>query len=384
MGKSKKDPRIFIRNGIYGIRYEGPVGPDGKRHQKRESCGRGARYDEAEALLRKRLTERDLGIGSEASNVTLAVYMQDWFRLTKEDRSDSTNDRYEQYIRLQITPALGRIKLNKLRPLQIQAFLTTMRESGRKDGKPGGLAPKTVKHLHTLLHGALEQAVKWQLIPINPVHAVQSPHVPDPDIRTAEDEDLAKLLTAIDTSYYRMPIVLIIGTGMRRGEVCGLKWSDFDPENGTLTIQRGLIHSVEKGVIAKSTKTERHRTIALEDILVEELKRYKEKQGGDPDDWICHNATGGRLAPKSIDKIYRDIRREVEVDIKLHELRHTWITRQILAGVPDDIIAQMAGHATTVTLHRRYVHPLVKHQKVTYEVTRNMLTQKPKIRVIEG
>ncbi len=196
-------------------------------------------------------------------------------------------------------------------------------------------------------------------------------------------EDLARLMAAIAESHYRMPILIVLSTGMRRGEVCGLKWSDFDEANSTLAIRRALIQP-RGGVMEKGTKTDQDRTLLIPDETTAALAMHKETQGSNPGDWICLNATGGRLAPKSIDKAYRRLRQSVNVSTKLHELRHTWATRQLMAGVPDDVVAKMLGHATTATVHNVYSHPVMKHQQSTLAVTEHMLRQKPSIKVIEG
>lgn len=370
-----KQEGIFQRNGIWCIRYEGPPGADGRRRQKRESLGRGAGEKDAIARLRDRLHERDHGVIADPGTLTVAQFIAEWFRLGAPDRSPTTNERYEQLIRLHINPLIGHVRLGKLRPLQIQGCLTSARQSK--------LAPKTVKHIHSLLHAALAQAIKWQILTINPCAAVDSPKVPKPKIHTASDADIGKLLVAIDKSYFRIPILITLATGMRRGEVCGLKWSDLDAANRTLQVQRALIQT-SAGIEEKSTKTDRARTVLLPQELVDDLARHQEQQGQNLDGWICLNAAGGRLGPKSLDKVYRRLRRGVGVEVTLHGLRHTQATNLILAGVPVKTVADRLGHSTVTITQDTYAHVLPQHQEAAVEEVTRMLKIKPEIRVVEG
>jgi integrase len=372
---------IYQRNGIWGIRYTLPAGPDGKRRQKRESLGRGPRdgpqpgEKDAEERLRDRLHELDHNIIADAGTLTVAQYFARWLLLGQPDRSPTTHERYEQLIRLHIVPLIGHVRLGKLRPLQILGCLSNARNSG--------LAPKTVKHIHTLIHCGLTRAVKWQVLSVNPCAAVDSPRVPKPKIRTASEEDIANLLVAIEGSYYRIPILIAIATGMRRGEVCGLKWSDLQPDARTLQVQRSLIQTAA-GVIEKPTKTDTARTILLPQQVVDDLLRHQVDQGHNPDGWICLNAIGGRLAPKSLDRAYRALRRGVGVDVTLHGLRHTQATNLILAGVPVKIVADRLGHSTVTVTQDIYAHVLPQHQETAVQVVEKMLESKPKIRIVQA
>lgn len=369
--------------GAWYIRYELPPGLDGKRRQRMESCGKGASEEDARLRLRDREQQRDQGIIVDCSNDSVSQYMAKWMQLGKLDRSPSTHERYDQLLRLYILPVLGRQKLTKLRPMQIQSLLNTLRESGRRDGKTGGLAPKTVKHIHDLLRAALNQAVRWQILAINPATLVQPPKVPKPSIHVASPNDIARLLAAINDSYYRIPILIAMATGMRRGEVCALRFEDFDDQTRTLIVRRSFVQT-KSGVTEKSTKTDRPRVILLPADLAEELAALRESRQASPEDWISLNATGGKLAPKSLDKAYRRIRRAVGVDVTLHGLRHTQATELILAGVPVKTVADRLGHSTVTVTQDIYAHVMPQHQQPAVDVVEKMLEVKPLIRVVEG
>lgn len=368
--------------GAYYIRYDSPPGLDGKRHQHMVSAGKGTSEEDARLKLREIELQLNQGIVIDSTNDTVAQYMAKWMDLGKMDRSPSTHERYEQLLRYYIVPVLGKLKLSKLRPIQIQSLLNTLRVSGRRDGKDGGLAPKTVKHVHTLLRAALNQAVRWQILATNPAASVQPPKVPKPKIKVASQDDIAKLLVSISRSYFRLPILIALATGMRRGEVCALKFEDFDPDTSTLLVRRSFVQT-SKEFIEKGTKTDRARAVLLPAAISAEISALQQSRQAAPGDYISLNANGGRLAPKSLDKAYRRLRTKVGVEVTLHGLRHTQATQLILAGVPVKTVADRLGHSTVAVTQDIYAHVMPQHQQGAVDVVEKMLDAKPSIKVVE-
>lgn len=376
--------RIYKRNDIWYIQYDGPPKIDGKRNRKMESCGRGANQKDAEKMLRDRLTAIDRGLMADPGKMTLREYLDQWIGMNRDHHSPTTRESYEDLIRLHIGPSLGHIKLAKLKPMHIQNLLIVKRETGRADGKPGGLSAKTVKNIHTLLHAALHSAVQLQLMPINIADAVKAPKVSRPDIKIASEEDIVKLLVAIDRSYYRVPIMLAIATPMRRGEICALKWSSFDPVSRLLTVKRALLHTSREGVLEAGTKTGNVHRVLLNESLVAMLLEHKANQGNNPGEWICLNARGGVLAPKNFDKAYRKIRKSVGVDCTIHGLRHTQATAMLLAGVPVEIVAERLGHSNATTTQNIYIHLRPQHQQKAADIMETLMNKRPSIKIVEG
>src|SRR5262249_1889634 len=150
-----------------------------------------------------------------------------------------TFQEYEGYVRGQITPALGHHPLAKLQPLHIQGFYSQALQNGRKRGG-GGLSAQTVLHLHRILHRALEQAVKWQLLARNPCDAVEPPRPERKEMKVLDATLTLRLLDAARGGRLHMPILLAVTTGMRRGEVLALRWEDVDLQAGTLSVRQSL------------------------------------------------------------------------------------------------------------------------------------------------
>lgn len=145
---------------------------------------------------------------------------------------------YEQIVRSHLVPALGSIPLTKLRPQHIQAYYSQARQSGRVDGKGGGLSAQTVLHHHRVLREASHHAVRWQLLARNPADAVEAPRPPRHGMRVLAPEGVQRLLTACaDADLYAI-VFVDLATGLREGELLALRWSDVDLNGGSLLRRR--------------------------------------------------------------------------------------------------------------------------------------------------
>ena len=161
----------------------------GKRHQKWHTV-RGTKKD-AERELARLIPEINTGHYVEPSRMLVREYLDRWLRdYAEQSVSPKTYERYDEIIRGHIVPALGSYELSKLRPLHIQSFYTDAITSGRKNGN-GGLSAQTVLHFHRLLHRALGQAVRWQLLARNPAEAVEPPRPQRTEMRALEDAQIA-------------------------------------------------------------------------------------------------------------------------------------------------------------------------------------------------
>ena len=160
-------------------------------------------------------------------------------------------------VELHLTPALGHLKMAKLKPFHIQDYYTKAQASGRKGCKTsrgGGLSPRTVAQHHRVLHKALKQAMRLGLISQNPCDMVDPPRYDRSVPATISDKDVDKVLDSVRGTYLYIPVLIALATGARRGEVLGLRWSDVDLEGGTITIRQNLLR-VSRQYIIKQPKT---------------------------------------------------------------------------------------------------------------------------------
>jgi integrase len=214
-------------------------------------------YEEVERQLNQALADRGKGLVFDAGAMTVAAYMNRWLVDCAKGRvAHRTYDSYEQRIRDHINPGIGRIKLAKLSPANVQAFYNSKLASG--------LASGTVRAIYAVLHGALDQAVKWNLIPRNPASSVDPPKLRQEEMTVLDADQARKFLDTAKGDRFECLYVLALMCGIRRGELVALKWSDIDLDARTLRINRQLQRMRDGGGLYFSQpKNASRRTIKL-------------------------------------------------------------------------------------------------------------------------
>ena len=325
----------------------------------------------AQAELTRRLAEVDAGTEVEPSRLTVAEYLRGWLE-TGEGLAPKTLERYRQLAERQIIPHLGAISLQKLRPAQIHVWHTTLLTSGGKDGKP--LSARTVGHAHRVLHRALERAMRLEIVGRNAAHPVPPPKVEAAEVTVLTAYQIADVLANLDGyggRYGLLPLhaiaALAIGTGMRRGEICGLTWGAVDLDGGTARVERSL-EETANGLRFKAPKTAHgRRTISLPVNVLEILRDHRRRlieyrltlgmgRLGD-DDLVFPMADG---SPYSPDKLSRDwghaVRDRNLPPANFHALRHSHASALIAAGLDIVTVSRRLGHGSPAITLRVYAH----------------------------
>jgi integrase len=205
---------------------------DGKRVQKWHTV-QGTKK-EAERRLTELLSSINIGMYVEPSKLTVGDFLGKWLQASaKATVSGKTFERYSEIVNRRWIPAIGSIPLLKLTPLRIQACYSEWLSDGRLDGKKGGLSAQTVLHHHRVLREALNQAVRWQLMPRNPADAVDAPKRERKEMRALNEGETAWLLEAARGTRLYVPILVAVTTGVRRGELLAFRWRDLDLDNRT-------------------------------------------------------------------------------------------------------------------------------------------------------
>ena len=188
--------------------------------------------------------------------------------------SPKSHERYSEIAQNFLMPALGNLPLTKLSPSHIQQAYNEWATGGRRDGKDGGLSPRTRRHMHRILNSALARAVEQQLLARNPADAFKKrlPKVERREMTTLSTDQSAQLLAAIKHTRIYWPVLLALSTGMRRGEVFALRWKNVDLERGSLRVMESL-EQTKTGIRFKAPKTDRTRAITLPAFSVDELRR---------------------------------------------------------------------------------------------------------------
>jgi len=336
----------------WALVVDAPRGDDGRRRQVWRSVKGNRRVAERE--LAKLLDEIQSGGWVEPSRITVAQYLEHWLEQIKPAVSRKTFERYAEIARRALVPGLGNQKLERLRPMAIQRFYTEALSSGRKDGK-GGLSARTVLHYHRLLHKALADAVRWQMLARNPADAVTPPRVERGERPTLNLEEIGRLLAMARGTRYYVPILLAVGCGLRRGEIFALEWEDVDLSAGLIRVRRSAEQTGET-VAFKSPKSGRPRTIRISPSIAADLRAYRSEQGRIRG-LLCCREGGQPLHPDSFSGDWRAIRDRAGVGhITFHDLRHTYATLQLLAGTHPKVLSELLGHSTISITQDLYSH----------------------------
>jgi integrase len=331
---------------------DAPRGDDGRRKQVWRTVKGNRRAADRE--LAKLLDEIQSGAWIEASKMTVAQYLRHWLEQIKPSVSGKTFERYAEIATRALIPAFGSQMLERLRPMAIQRFYTDCLSSGRKDGK-GGLSARTVLHYHRLLHKALADAVRWQILARNPADAVSPPRVERHERPTLELEEIRRLLTVARGTRYYIPILLAVGCGLRCGEIFALEWEDIDLEARLVRVRRSAEQTGDR-VVFKTPKSGRPRTIRISASVAGELRGYQLEQSR-VRGLVCCREDGQPLHPDSFSGDWRKIRDRARVShITFHDLRHTYATLQLLAGTHPKVLSELLGHSTISITQDLYSH----------------------------
>ena len=221
-------------------------------------------HEEARKKLAEAIAERDKGLVYDSGNVTLEEYLGRWLEdSVRGSVKVTTHAGYERVARLHVCPTLGGTKLAALSPAHLQTLYRAKLDEG--------LAPKSVKYIHTTLHRALKQAVRWGLVPRNVAAAVDPPRVVTPEMQPLSPAQARTLLAEAEGNRLEALFVLAVTTGMRQGEILGLGWEDANPEAGVVRVRRTLTLA-RGGPRLTEPKTPRsRRSIKLTATAVEAL-----------------------------------------------------------------------------------------------------------------
>ena len=197
----------------------------------------------------------------------------------RDEVAPKSHERYSEIVEHFLITALGNLPLTKLAPSHIQQAYNEWAIGGRRDGKDGGLSPRTRRHIHRILSSALARAVEQQVLARNPADAFKKrlPKVERREMTTLSADQSARLLQLIKHTRIYWPVLLALSTGMRRGEVFALRWKNIDLERGSLRVMESL-EQTKAGIRFKAPKSDRTRAITLPAFAIDELRRFKRQQ----------------------------------------------------------------------------------------------------------
>ena len=315
---------------------------------------------------------------TEDGSISLGEWMARWMEEYKKPiLRPSTYSGYSKDIENHILPYLGAKKLTQLKTSEIQKHYNYLLESGRvKDnGKEKGLSNATVRGIHMVLREALDSAVREGLIPKNPADGTSPPkiHRKEKQVLTKDQLEVFIKLIENDEAWYDFFYTEML-TGMRAGEICGVRWEDFDESDRTLRVVRS-VDFVHGELVIGETKTEDgKRTIYLPDSLWRLLATRKKKSFGE---WIFPNLLKPEL-PLDPAKAYRQLKSILKKgnlpDIRLHDLRHTFTSHAANSGIAPKTLSEIVGHSKASFTLDHYAHVTSDMQKNASNIVTNYIT----------
>ncbi len=353
--------------GAWEVRYS--LGKDSATGKRRVATAtvRGTRK-EAERELRRLLRTLDTHEHVNSSRMTMREWLTAWLLTVRDEVSPKSHERYGEIVWGFLVPELGALPISKLAPSHIQAAYTKWATEGRRDGKPGGLSPRTRRHIHRILRASLGRAVEQQVIARNPADAFKKrlPKVERKEMTTLTVEQSTRLLSAIKHTRPYWPVLLGLTTGMRRGEILALRWRNVDLEHGAVRVVES-VEQTKAGLRFKAPKTERARGITLPSFAVDELRRLKRQQAEEllalgirqsGETLVCARADGQPHQPRSLTHEFTSlIGRMMDIPrVRFHDLRHSHATQLLSAGVHPKIAQERLGHSTITTTMDLYSH----------------------------
>ncbi len=346
-------------------------GPDGKRRQK--SRGGFKTRKEAERAFAELRDEIRRGSYVEPSKLTLNRFLEEeWLPAIRASVRPSTLRFYAQNVASYIKPTIGRTLLPNLTAAKLNAFYADLLANGRTGGRGregGGLSPKTVRHVHTLLHKALNDAVRWGHLGRNPASLAEAPRPRTPDMHVWTAVQLRTFLHEVERERLYAAWLLLITTGMRRGEVLGLAWENVDLRVGRLSVVHSLTvvdyHRVE---MLEPKTAKGRRSVALDPATIDALRAHRKQQLEErvlagptwqDNGLVFTRANGAAIHPEYVSRRFTQLSRRAGLPrIRLHDLRHSYATAALATGISAKVVSERLGHSSVSITLDIYSHVL--------------------------
>jgi integrase len=302
---------------------------------------------DAEKFEREILSQKDKGMYVHPSSELFKDFITNWFETKKNEIGIQTANNYTLNLKNYIIPMLGNYQIGKLKLPTIQRFINELHENV-------GLKPATVRKIYTIVSAALNDAVKWEYIPKNPAQHVKLPKIECKELEVWNSQQVKQFLEVAKENRYYIVFYLALMTGMRQGEILGLRWKDIDFEKKQLSIYQTL-SSDGKTILQGGKTVNSRRTIRLSDdtirvlrshyrMVIQEKMKYRSEYVDNG--LVCCTEKGTPTNPSNVRRLMkRFIRMSGVPHITFHQLRHTHATLLIESGVNVKAVSQRLGHS---------------------------------------
>lgn len=309
---------------------------------------------------------------------TVTQWMDEWFEnVCKLKVRPSSHQTYRGYIDNHITPYIGQLPIEKLSTMELQKLYRKLMTKGRverieSEHQPKGLSAKTVRNIHQVISSAMDFAVAQKIISENPCKVVALPKVEHREMQTIPAKQLRAFLVEAKASGVYEMYYTELATGLRRGELLGLKWSDIDLESGIIRVMRQVAR-VDGQIVEAPLKTKNsYRTVAISQQAVEVLRQQKAKTN---DEYVFPSPNGGPISPDSVNNMLKRVLARAGIPrVRFHDLRHTFATVALQNGVDIKTVSGMLGHFSAGFTLDTYAHVTTAAQKEAAQTMGNVLS----------
>ncbi len=321
----------------------------------------GKTQKEVQDKVNEALYQQQKGMLITAPNEPLKVYLERWLEVVcmPPNLRVSTYVKYKKTINTYIIPAIGRVPLQKLEPLHVKRLYNNQLKRG--------LSPKMVVEIHGLLHKSLDDAVKWGLVGRNVCDLVDRPRVEKKETPVLEKDQALALLESVKQHRLGVLLLVVLTTGMRRGELLALRWSDVNLDKGTLFVNKTVDYIPHYGYVENGAKTKAgRRTIKLAAFVVEILKSHRERQQGlktkagtkwIEKDLVFCGLTGNYFNPNYLLRLFKKVLVDAGLShMRFHDLRHSAATILLAMRIHPKVVSELLGHSSFLITMNLYGH----------------------------
>jgi integrase len=350
-------------------------GPDGKRHQL--SRGGFRTRKEAERAYAEACDEIRRSVFVKPTRTTVAGFLVgEWLPAIEASIRPGTHDHYANMVHGYVVPRIGARQLAALTAANLNALYAALLLEGRRQhgaSVPAGLSPKTVRHVHTLLHKAFSDAVRWGALSRNPADRAEPPRPRTPEMKVWDVAQLRKFLRHVESDRLGPIWLLMATTGMRRGEVVGLRWSDVDLDDCRISVVQTHVLVNRKVIVSEPKTLKGRRSVALDPVTVGALRQLRRRQ---LEERLAHGELwtdsglvaihddGTPINPRLFSSWFAQHARAAGLPpIRLHDLRHSYATAALGAGISAKIVSERLGHANIAITLDTYSHVLPNMQE---------------------
>jgi integrase len=270
---------------------------------------------------------------------------------------------YSSHLTNHVVVHLGSLSIHDVDGPTLNALYAELLRCGRLKGRGEGLSPTTVRRVHATLRRAFRDAVRWGLLEKNPVESCDPPRLARTDVmRTWSLDELRAFLKLTRDDEWAVLWLLLATTGMRRGEALGLRWSDVDLRTSVISIRQTIVLVGHRPLVAEPKSARSRRVIVLDTRTTDAFERLR--QNATAREFVFRTTDGEPIHPAAVSRRFREI-----VDgsplprIRLHDLRHTFATLALQAGIHPKIVSERLGHSTIALTLDVYSHALPTLQR---------------------